>query len=56
MESRGKKGFIQVSSETKDLLEEHFPSEFVYQYNGDVDFPTIERKTKGYLIFNKKNI
>ena len=45
MESKGQKGRIHISAETRDLLEDHFPSEFVFQYNGNFDFPSIERRT-----------
>ena len=55
MESNGEKGRVQVSEETKQLLEAAFPDSFTYSFNKLIEFKSINRKTNGYFIDPTKN-
>lgn len=50
MESNGKKGFIQVSKETKELLESNFLGHYDYEYHTTLTLKNIDRETVGYFI------
>jgi class 3 adenylate cyclase len=50
MESNGKKGSIQVSETTKELLENNFQNIFEFETNGIICLPSINREIKGYFI------
>lgn len=43
MESNGEKGKVQVSEETKILIESAFPDQFNYTFNKLVEFKSINR-------------
>ncbi|CAD8110446.1 unnamed protein product [Paramecium primaurelia] len=51
MESKGAKGFVQVSQETKDIIEKEFPDLFRFEYKQSIEFESIERKTSGYFVY-----
>ncbi|CAD8157712.1 unnamed protein product [Paramecium octaurelia] len=51
MESKGAKGFVQVSQETKDIIEREFPDLFRFEYKQSIEFESIERKTSGYFVY-----
>ncbi|CAD8169381.1 unnamed protein product [Paramecium pentaurelia] len=55
MESNGERGKVQVSEETKQLLESTFPDQFLFTFNKEVEFKWINRKTKGYFIEPVRN-
>ncbi|CAD8115930.1 unnamed protein product [Paramecium sonneborni] len=55
MESNGERGKVQVSEETKQLLEQSYPDQFLFSFNKEVEFKSIFRKTKGYFIDPIKN-
>lgn len=50
MESRGQRGFIQVSEETKQVIESDFPDFFRFDETQSYEFESINRKTKGYFV------
>ncbi|CAD8079778.1 unnamed protein product [Paramecium primaurelia] len=50
MESKGESGKLQVSSTTKEILEQHYPEEFKYVFHTRVDIPSIDTSTDGYFI------
>lgn len=50
MESNGERGRVQVSEETKQMLEAAFPDMFSYSFNKMIEFKSINRKTNGYFI------
>lgn len=50
MESNGIKGRIQVSEETKKLIEQEYPYDFNFEFNKEIDFKSTRRKTRGYLV------
>ncbi|CAD8202997.1 unnamed protein product [Paramecium octaurelia] len=55
MESNGERGKVQVSEETKQLLEQSYPDQFLFTFNKEVEFKSISRKTQGYFIDPIKN-
>ncbi|CAD8166458.1 unnamed protein product [Paramecium pentaurelia] len=55
MESNGERGKVQVSEDTKQLLEQSYPDQFLFTFNKEVEFKSISRKTKGYFIDPIKN-
>jgi class 3 adenylate cyclase len=55
MESNGLKGQVQVSEETKMLLESAYPYDFMYEFNKTIEFTAIGRKTNGYFIYPANN-
>lgn len=50
MESNGEKGRVQVSEETKILLESKFAGAFIFTHNKLIEFKSINRQTNGYFI------
>ncbi len=52
MESNGDRARVQVSNETKELLENAFPGYFEFEFNKDIEFKIIQRATKGWFVKN----
>ncbi|CAK69401.1 unnamed protein product (macronuclear) [Paramecium tetraurelia] len=50
MESNGEKGRVQVSEETKQLLESQYPESFNFIHNKLIEFKSINRQTHGYFV------
>ncbi|CAD8108584.1 unnamed protein product [Paramecium primaurelia] len=50
MESKGEKGKLQVSSSTKEILEQHYSEEFKFTFHTTVDIPSIDRSTDGFFV------
>ncbi|CAD8181905.1 unnamed protein product [Paramecium octaurelia] len=55
MESNGEKGRVQVSEETKQLLEVQYPGAFSFIHNKLIEFKSINRQTNGYFVEPQKN-
>lgn len=54
MESNGEKGRVQVSDETKLILEQNYPDDFTFEFNKIVEFSSIKRKTSGWFVLPNK--
>ncbi|CAD8192211.1 unnamed protein product [Paramecium pentaurelia] len=50
MESNGERGRVQVSEETKQLLESQYPDTFNFIHNKLIEFKSINRQTNGYFV------
>ncbi|CAD8127987.1 unnamed protein product [Paramecium sonneborni] len=50
MESKGERGKLQISSTTKEILEQQYPEEFKYVFHTRVDIPSIDTSADGYFI------
>ncbi|CAD8108619.1 unnamed protein product [Paramecium sonneborni] len=55
MESNGERGRVQVSEETKRLLEAQYPGAFNFIHNKLIEFKSINRQTNGYFVEPQKN-
>ncbi|CAD8127655.1 unnamed protein product [Paramecium sonneborni] len=55
MESNGERGRVQVSEETKQLLESEYPDEFNFSLNKMIEFKSINRQTNGYFVVKNES-
>ena len=41
---------VMVSQDTKDLIDNHFPGEYIFRWSKEVDVPVAKRKVNGYFV------
>ncbi|CAD8076669.1 unnamed protein product [Paramecium sonneborni] len=49
MESQGEPGKVMVSEDTRRLINIHFPGEYNFAYNKEVDIPVAKKKVQAYF-------
>lgn len=53
MESNGKPGYINVSEQSKNILQTKFNEEFFFQENKTIEITNTGENVQSYLIFQK---
>lgn len=54
MESNGKPGCINISQETKEMLEKKFSEYFAFEFNKDVFLPNVKKNISSFYLTRKK--
>lgn len=51
MEAHGKEGMIQVSEDTRNLLQKAFPEKYRFEKNTDIDIKSLNKTIEGYIVY-----
>ena len=54
MESNGKPGSICVSQKTKELLENKYMDDFIFDFNKEVFLQNVKMKVQSFFLIRKK--